>query len=174
MLDIPLTIKKLEKSLSRNYYIRNREWPYKNIPPRIIAEPLIEHLGGIDSIEYKITCFNGEVGFVTICTGLPHGTNSQRTNDHFDKHFNKMDWYVEHKPSDVTPQKPKQWDELIAFSEKLAKGIPFVRIDTYIIDEKVVFGEMTFFPWGGFMHFQPEEWDLKLGNMLELPHEEII
>ena len=168
-LDIPKAKQKLEKSLARDYYLNLREWPYKHVKRRIMAEPLIEELGKPESIEYKTTCFNGKIGFVTICSGIAHAEYEQRQNDHFDKDFNKMDWYVNYKPARVTPKKPEQWDEIIGFSETLAKGIPYLRVDTYIVDGKILFGEMTFYTWGGFMHFDPEEWDLKLGQMLELP-----
>ena len=168
-LDIPKAKQKLEKSLARDYYLNLREWPYKRVKRRIMAEPLIEELGKPESIEYKTTCFNGKIGFVTICSGIAHAEYEQRQNDHFDKDFNKMDWYVNYRPAKVTPKKPEQWDEIIRFSEALAKDIPYLRVDTYIVDGKILFGEMTFYTWGGFMHFEPEEWDLKLGAMLDLP-----
>ena len=159
--------------LSRNYYKKLREWPYKNVKRRIIAEPIIEYLGKRDSIEYKTTCFNGKVGFVTICTGIAHSTYEDRNNDHFDKEFNKLDWYVHYKPAKETPKKPEKWDEIIEFSEKLASGVPYLRVDTYVIDGKILFGEMTFYTWGGFMEFEPPEWDRKLGDMLILPKEKV-
>lgn len=162
---------KLRKSLQRNYFIGKREWPYKHVPRRIIAEPLIEQLGRPDSVEYKTTCFNGKVAFVTICKGIAHARFEDRSNDHFDRDFNKLNWYVNYKPAAVTPTKPKQWDELLLICEKLAEGVPYLRVDTYIVDGRIFFGEMTFFTWAGFMHFVPEEWDLKLGQMLMLPKE---
>ena len=173
-LDIKETKEKLQKTLEHNYYLGGREWPYKHVKPRIIAEPLIDQLGRPESIEYKATCFNGKVAFITICSGIAHVEYEKRKNDHFDRDFNKLEWYVNYKPAPVTPAKPDQWDELIAFCEKLSENIPYLRVDTYIIDGKIIFGEMTFYTWGGFMHFEPEEWDLKLGQMLELPNEKSI
>ena len=170
-LDIEAAKAKLEKSLSRNYYLGGSEWPYKHVKPRIIAEPLIEQLGKPESLEYKTTCFNGKVAFVTICSGIAHSAFELRKNDHFDTNFNKMEWYVNYKPAPVTPKKPEQWDEIIKFCETLAEGIPYLRVDSYIINGQLIFGEMTFYTWGGFMHFEPKEWDLKLGQMLELPKE---
>ena len=161
--------KKLEKELKRNYFYGGREWQYKNIKPRIIAEPYISKLGKKDSIEYKTTCFDGKVGFVTICKGIAHTDLDLRSNDHFDSQFNKLNWWTYYKPAKVTPSKPEQWDELIAFCEKLATGFPYSRIDTYIINGKIIFGEMTFTTWSGHMKFDPPEWDMKLGNMLKLP-----
>lgn len=172
--DIENARRVLNASLKKNYFLTQREWPYKHIKPRIIAEPLIEQLGKPESLEYKATCFNGKVAFVTICSGIAHAEYEKRKNDHFDKDFNKLNWYVNYKPAEMTPKKPKQWKEIIDLAEALSEGVPYLRVDTYVIDEKVVFGEMTFFTWAGFMHFEPEEWDLKLGKMLKLPDEKHI
>lgn len=168
-LDKRMAKKRINKELKQNYFFGGREWPYKNVKPRIIAEKYINVLGKPDSIEYKATCFNGKVGFITICTGIAHAEYEQRNNDHFDKNFNKLDWWTYYKPAKDTPRKPKEWDELIVFCEKLAEGIPYARVDTYIVDGKIFFGEITFFTWSGFMKFNPPEWDLKLGEMLDLP-----
>ncbi len=173
-LDIENAKAKLAGSLARNYYSGSREWPYKHVKPRIIAEPLVEELGLPDSIEYKTTCFNGKVAFVTICSGIAHAAYELRKNDHFDRNRNKLEWYVNYKPADVTPPIPEQWDELIEFCEALSADVPYLRVDTYIINGRILFGEMTFYTWGGFMHFEPKEWDLKLGEMLQLPEEKSI
>lgn len=165
--------KRLTDCLNHNYFYSGREWVYKNIKPRIIAEKYIDSLGKPDSVEYKTTCFNGKVGFVTICTGIAHSDFELRTNDHYDVDFHHMPWYVNYKNADVPPKKPEQWDELIAICEKLSKDIPYVRVDTYIIDGQIYFGEMTFYTWSGFMKFNPPEWDLKLGEMLVLPDKKI-
>lgn len=170
-LDRKDAIRRLNRSLKHNYFVNNREWVYKNVEPRIIAEPFIDELGNPNSIEYKVTCFDGKVAFVTICQGPAHTDYELRSNDHYTPEFEKLDWYVNYKPAAVPPQKPEQWDELIAFAQKLSAGIPYVRVDTYIIDGKILFGELTFYTWGGFMHFVPQEWDLKLGQMLKLPEQ---
>ena len=166
--------KKLAASMKHNYYWHGREWPYKHVRPRIIAEPLIEELGKPDSLEYKITCLNGKAVFVTICSGIAHDDDDKRTNDHFDRGFNRLPWKVIYKPAKVPPKKPEQWEELFRFGEALAEGIPYLRVDTYIIGGKILFGEMTFFTWSGFRRFEPEEWDEKLGRMLKLPEKKVI
>lgn len=160
---------RIEKELQRNYFWGGREWQYKEIKPRIIAEPYISSLGKTDSIEYKTTCFDGKVGFVTICTGIAHSDYELRTNDHFDPNFNRMDWWTYYKPAKVTPEKPEQWEELLSICEKLSEGFPYARVDSYIVDRKIIFGEITFTTWSGHMKFNPPEWDLKLGQMLHLP-----
>lgn len=161
--------KRLEKCLSRNYYKNGREWVYKDIKPCILAEKYIDSLGKPDSVEYKLSCFGGKVGFVTVCQGIAHSDYSVRKNDHFDINFNHMPWYAYYENAVVRPSKPEQWDEMIEVAEKLAKGIPYVRVDLYVINGKVFFGEMTFYTWSGFIEFTPKEWDEKLGEMIRLP-----
>lgn len=168
--DLEKAKKKLGESLRVNYYDLSREWPYKNIEKCIIAEPYMDALGKLDSIEYKITCCNGEVKFVTICQGIAHSSFDVRTNDHFTVDFQHMDWYVNYKPAKIRPSKPKQWEEMIDYATKLSSGIPYVRVDFYVIDDVVYFGEFTFFTWGGFMQFVPENMDKELGKLIDLPN----
>lgn len=160
---------KLETRLSYNAYEESREYPYRDVPRRIIAEKYIESLGHPDSVEYKLTVMNGEVKFITVCKGKAHDSFEARTNDHYDREGKILPFYAYYKNSEVPVPLPEQTEEMIEISEKLGKGIPYVRIDFYIVDGKVMFGEMTFFTWGGFIQFTPEEWDRKLGDMLELP-----
>lgn len=168
-LDIVSLKKKLAYQRDTNYYYHRREWPYKNVKPRIIAEKYVDTLGKPQSIEYKVTCFNGKVGFVTICRGIAHVSLDVRTNDSYDTNFNHMPWYAYYKNSAIQYEKPKQWNELIALSEKLATNIPYVRVDWYVSDEQLYFGEITFYTWAGFIEFTPPEWDLRLGDCLTLP-----
>lgn len=158
-----------EENIGQNYFYYSREWPYKNVKPRIIAEPYIDSLGKADSIEYKVTCFNGRVGFVTICQGIPHSTFDVRTNDSYTVDFEHMPWYSYYKNSEHEFKRPEFWDDLIALSERLALEIPYLRVDWYAIDGRLYFGEATFYTWGGFIEFTPPEWDLKLGECLRLP-----
>lgn len=162
--------KKFDDALKKNYFYSGyREWPYRDVKPRIIAEKYIDCLGKPDSIEYKMTCSYGKVCFVTICTGIAHDEFEKRTNDSFDVNFVHMPWYVNYKNSKKKLKKPKEWNELIRFSEKLSQNIPYVRVDCYVVDGQIYFGELTFYTWAGFMHFTPTEWDSKLGNIIELP-----
>ena len=136
--------------------------------PRILGEEYIPELGTKDSIEYKVTCFNGRAEFVTICKGVAHGDFSERFNDHYDRNWNKLPFYVNYKSSGETISKPGFMDEIIEYAETLAKNIPQVRVDGYYINGRYLFGEMTFYTWNGFMKFEPEEWDTILGERLDL------
>lgn len=161
----------LERHLKKNYFFVGREWPYKNVKPRILAEPFIDGLGENKSVEYKITCFNGVAKLVTACTGKAHDAMSMRFNDFYDREWNnKYPFYVYYKPASIEPQKPKELEKMVSLCEQLAKGIPCVRVDVYVNEGKVLFGEMTFFTWGGFCKFTPKEWDKTLGDWIELPN----
>ena len=161
---------KMEWSRNHNYYYVTREWQYKNIPYRIIAEPFIESLGKPESVEYKMTCMNGKFVFGTICTGKAHAEFCERKNDFYDAEFNFLPFYTTYYlNSGKEYEKPKQWEEMIRYSEMLTKDIPTARVDFYIINEVVIFGEVTFQTWGGFFNFNSIDWDYKWGSTLSLP-----
>jgi len=163
--------RKLEARMSRNFYDFGREWPYRDVKPRILAEKYIPILGNPESVEYKVTCFGGKVDFITICRGVPHAELIQRKNDFYDREFNFLPFRTAYyENSGMENVKPEQWDRLIEVSELLAKDIPYARVDSYIIGGEVVFGEVTFFTWSGFIKFIPEEWDRKLGDKIILPN----
>ena len=161
---------KLEETFTKNYFWQNREFVYRDIKPRIIAEQYIPSLGKKNSVEYKITVINGEVKVITVCGGIPHAAFELRSNDNFSKDWKRQEWYAFYKPLGGEIQRPKEMDLMIELSEKLAKGIPQVRVDWYIVDGHVFFGEMTFYTWSGFIKFTPEEWNVKMGEWLRLPN----
>jgi len=162
--------KKLEFALNRSFYYIHREWPYKDCKHQIIAEELIDELANPDTVlEYKVTCCNGKVAFITICTGEAHGPISGRTNDHFTVDKERLDFKVVFDKSRKPVSFPPFWEKLIDYSEKLAKDIPYLRVDWYDISGKLMFGEMTFYTWGGQCLFEPESWNEWLGEKIELP-----
>ena len=164
---------KFREGLKRNYYYSDREWPYKNVEPRIIAEPYLDSLGREESLEFKFTCADGKLCFGTICHGIAHAKLSQRFNDSYDKDFNLMPWYAFYKMSDnPLTEKPKHYDKMVELAEKLSEGIPSVRVDFYVHNDQIYFGEFTFYTWGGFLQFTPDEWDKKLSKYIKLPNEE--
>ena len=167
-LDINLARKKINKSLRNNYYYKHREWPYKNVKPRIIIEKYLDDGKNSQLNDYKIMCFNGKAKCSFVC--------SERDNKDlglavtfFDLDWNRMPFERHYRSSDKVILKPKNYNKMIELSEKLSENIPFVRVDWYEINGKLYFGELTFFPGAGFEEFTPEEWDYKIGDMLELP-----
>lgn len=161
-----------DKELRKNFYWNKREWVYKDIKPRIIAEPYIDSLGRPESFEYKLTCMNGVCKVFTLCTGIAHSDFELRTNDNYDRDFNHLPWYAYYKNSKKPVQIPPQANEMIEYAEKLSEGIPQVRVDFYIINDKVYFGEMTFYTWAGIIEFTPPEWNDIMGSWLELKTDE--
>lgn len=172
--DIGAARRKIKRAQSRDYFCLGREWAYKGVKPRIIAEPFEDTLGNLDSVEYKLTCMNGEVKVFTVCTGIAHSSFSVRHNDNFSRDFKPQNWYAFYTPSGKQDiQKPKFFDEMIEFSEKLSAGIPEVRVDWYVAKGKLYFGEMTFYTWSGFIDFQPREWNRILGDWFVLPEKKL-
>lgn len=169
-LDKASAKKKIEKCLKRNYYWTGREWPYKNVPPRIIAEKYMESPGKVVPEDYKIYCMNGEPKYIVVfhhrfdsskpLSETVYDVNWQPQHVSFDEHFAISD--------DVEP-KPERLDELLRIAKKLCAGMSQVRVDFYIVDNNIYFGEMTLYTASGFQKMIPEEMDLKLGQMLNLP-----
>lgn len=159
--------KKLEYSLKHNYFYYNREWPYKNVEPRIIAEQYMEELGRGSLLDYKLHCFNGKVKVILVCLGRDDKKGMRKV--FYDQNWNKLDLRRPNTSNDCDIECPAHLCKMIEFAEKLSGKIPFVRVDFYDINGKLFFGEMTFFPSGGMVGFVPEEWDDILGGYLTLP-----
>ncbi|MBR5434708.1 MAG: glycosyl transferase [Bacteroidales bacterium] len=167
-LDIDAAKKKLESSLKRNYYWESREWPYKNVKPRIFAEAYMEDEFG-ELRDYKWFCFDGEPKAMFVASDRQK--NDEETKfDFYDENFNHLPITNGHPNSSTFIEKPKGFDIMKELASKLSKGLPEVRMDFYDVNGKVYFGEFTFFHWGGLMPFEPREWDLKFGDWIKLPN----
>ena len=160
--------KKIKKSLKRNFYYASREWPYKNVIPRIIVEKYLD--GGKDLPDYKFFCFDGKVKALFVATGRPYDTRF----DFYDENYNFLPFTNGHPNSDVKLEKPENFEKMKEIAEILSKGYPHVRIDLYDLNGKIYFGEYTFYHWSGLTPFCPEEWDYKFGDMIKLPDGEKI
>lgn len=154
--------KLLERGLSRNYYWSGREWPYKNVKPRILAEEMVD----MNPVDYKWICLKGEPEVLCMCMDRQKG---DLTFNYYDMNFNLLPFEWVH-PNIKTGgvKRPENFDEMKKLAQKLSKGIPEVRVDFYDINGQVYFGELTFYHQSGFAPFSPEEWDLKLGQLLDL------
>lgn len=164
--DINIAKQKIERCLKKNYFYDGREWPYKNIKPRIIIEKYMSDSKNEDLIDYKIMCFNGIPRCSFTCSNRrsKEGLNV----DFYDIEWNKMPFERHYKNSKDIIKKPKNYDLMIELSKKLSKETKFLRVDFYEIEGKLYFGELTFFPGGGMEEFTPEEWDRKLGDMIDI------
>lgn len=157
--------KKLEEALKLNFFYIGREWPYKNVKPRIIAEQYVEdHIDG-ELRDYKFFCFNGEPKALFIATDRASGSTKF---DYFDLEYNHLN-IKQHYPNAGEVRKPVNFQEMIELSRKLSEGMPHVRVDFYEADGHLYFGELTFFHFSGFVPFQPANWDRVFGDWLDLP-----
>ena len=169
--DTAKAIDKLKKSLITDIYAELREWPYKNVPKRIIAEKfmspsILRKPYGLT--DYKFYCFNGEPKYCQVI----RDRHTCETIDFYD-----MDWqhqeFVGLNPNIenglIPVQCPLKLKSMITICRKLAEGIPFIRVDLYVIDDEIYFGELTFYPASGIGQFKPIKWQNILGDLIELP-----
>ena len=160
--------RKLKKSLKTNFYWHAREWPYKNVKPRIIEEKYMEDSTTKDLRDYKFFAFDGVVKALFIATERQN-QNEETKFDFYDSEFNHLDFTNGHPNSSIEIAKPQKFEEMKRLAEKLSDKIPQLRCDFYEIDGNVYFGELTFFHWSGLTPFNPEEWDKTFGDWIKLP-----
>lgn len=167
-LDKKSAERKIGRSLKHNYYLYGREWPYKNVKPRIIAEKYMVDESGYELKDYKFFCFDGEPEFMFIASDRQ--VDGEETKfDFFDMEFNHLPFTNGHPNAKHEIKCPDSFDEMKNLAKKLTKGLPCVRVDFYDINGQIYFGELTFFHWSGVVPFEPEEWDYKLGDLIKLP-----
>lgn len=159
---------KIEKCLKRNYYWSGREWPYKNVKPRIIAEKYMADDMDTELKDYKLMCFNSKVKATFVCTNR---FSDQGLNVTFyDTNWEKLPFERPNHPMDKEDiLQPKSYEEMVKLAEKLAQHISFLRVDFYEVKGKPYFGELTFYPASGLEAFSPDQWDKTLGDLIELP-----
>ena len=165
-LDIESAKKNISEGLKRNYYYSSREWPYKNVKPRIIIEPYLEDDINKELRDYKFFTFSGKAKLLFIATNRQGKGDTYF--DFYDTDFKHLDIINGHPMNPNTPEKPKNFEKMIELAEKLSKGFPHIRVDFYEVNGKVYFGELTLYHWGGLVPFKPEKWDLKLGEYIEI------
>jgi hypothetical protein len=157
----------LEKHLKRDYYSTGREWPYKNVKPRIFAEAFLAELED-DLRDYKFFCFDGVPKLMFIAS--ERQSKEQETKfDFFDMDFNHLPIINGHPNSPNPISRPENFEKMKELAAVLSKGIPHLRVDFYECSGRLYLGEMTFSHWGGLVPFEPEEWDEKLGSWIKLP-----
>lgn len=167
--DIVAAKQKLNRSLKSDIYTLLREWPYKNVRRRIIAEKFLSDNTHADLPDYKFYCFNGEPKYCQVI----RGRNELETIDFYDMEWNHMPFVGLNpvaKNGNTPVARPLHLDNMIAVCKKLAKDTPFSRIDLYVINNKEYFGEITFYPMSGLGEFRPKEWNVKLGEWIKLPN----
>ena len=166
-LDIPAAQKKLRYFLNRDYFDHKREWPYKHVKHRIIAEPYMEDSRFAELRDYKFFTFGGVPKVLYIAQG--RGRGEPTVADFFDMDFNHLPFAIDHDMAATPPEKPERFEEMKRFAALLSEGTPQLRVDFYEVDGRIYFGEMTFFHCSGLNPFHPEEWDRIFGDWVELP-----
>ena len=168
LLDIPAAIDKLEKSARIDYSKYSKEYPYKYVTHRYIAEAYLEDESGYELKDYKFFCFDGVPRFVQ----LDFDRHTHHRRNIYDINWNLLDLQILFpKGHDRVFPKPQHFEEMIGVAEKLSAGFPHVRIDLYNVNGKVYFGEMTFFHGSGMEVFTPRMWDYEFGKFINLPKE---
>lgn len=161
--DVESAKEKIESSLSQNYARITGEWPYYNVKPRIIVDKFLDDHSGKELIDYKFMCFDGE-------PKLMYFTNkgAKIFENFYDMDFAPVD--ASHGFDRMIPEfeKPEQFELMKELATKLSNGIPFVRIDFFLVDGHVYFGEYTFFDWAGFKLFTDKKWEEKLGSWIKI------
>ena len=166
-LNLKVAKRKLEKSFHRNIYSTYREWPYKDVQPKYLAEELLEMPDNVDLEDYKFFCFNGIPKYCQVISGR----KGVMSIGFFDRDWKHQEF---HEPKDfpfasVVPVKPENFELMWDLAEKLALDKLFVRIDFYNLSGKIYFGEITFFPTSGLGGFEPKIWDYRFGELINLP-----
>ena len=166
--------RKINSSLKRNYYWTGREWPYKDVKPRIIAEPYLEehncmypnHVDANILTDYKFFCFNGIPKVMYIAKDIGIGPES----DYFDMDFVHLPIIMDGDSfAPVPPVKPKHFEKMKEIAAVLSRNIPHIRVDFYCVDDKLYVGELTFFHSSGTCPIRPAQWDYRLGEWIQLP-----
>ncbi len=165
-LDLEKTRKELQQGMAQDYYLNGREWPYKNVPRKIIAEQFMEDSSG-GLVDYKFFCFDGYVDCVMVCLDRHLGDTKFYFFDREWK-LKRLNVRGKNAPEDFTLPKPSCMDEMFCIAEKLSAGLPYSRIDLYECNGRIYFGEITFFPDSGFDPNLLPETDKYFGDLIKL------
>lgn len=165
LLDKKTAKVKIENCLKQNFYCIGREWPYKNVKPRIIAEKYMEDIETGELRDYKFFCFKGNPKMMFIASDRNSGNVKF---DYYDMEFNHVDLTQKYPNSLKALWKPEKFNEMIRLSRILANGFPHVRVDWYEVNGNLYFGELTFYHFSGFMPFRPRYWDTTFGNWIDI------
>ena len=157
----------LEYHMNQCPYARTRETPYKYVERKILAESYMENAGERDLVDYKFFCFSGEAKYCQVIKNR----SDKETIDFFDRSWQIQDFIglnTKATHSKFSIERPSNYGLMLSIADKLSAGFPFVRVDLYEIEQRVYFGEMTFFPASGFGEFSPECWDENLGRLINI------
>ena len=167
-LDRKKVVETMRQAMKQDIYKWNLEWPYKNVPRRLFAEQYMEDESGNELKDYKVLCFNGEPKYIEVDSG--------RFGNHI-RNIYDTDWNLQpigigyKNDLSVHFEQPAHLKEMVEFARLFAKDIPFLRVDFYVANGELYFGELTFFQRSGMTPFNPPELDLELGRLIKLPND---
>ena len=168
MLNTKKVIKSLNDGLKENYYLKGREWPYRDVDRKVIAEKYLENSNGTEIVDYKLMCFNGKVMCSFVCSERFSEDGLKVT--FFDKDWNRLNFERHYPSSKQQIKKPSNYNNMIEIAEQLSKNEPFLRVDFFEVDDKLYIGELTLYPGNGIEEFTPFSADLELGSWIDLPN----
>lgn len=160
--------------LHHNYYYNSREWPYKGVQSRIVCEEVLRDSFGALPLDYKFMCFGGRCKYLFYSGGVcdetgRHNVTGERYTNVYDMSFNYVPMNVDQPTRpDIKVEKPATFEKMKEYAEILSKPFPHCRVDFYSVDEKIYFGEITFYHGGGCRQFKPDEWNKKFGDLIDL------
>lgn len=161
---------KLEAAMKHNFFWTGREYPYKNVKPRIICEQLMKDSKSDDLVDYKFFCFGGQPKILFYASDRFNKKKEPTKFDFYDMNLERLDISRPgHGHADTPLNEIPKFSEMKDIATKLSSGYPFVRIDLYLINDKIFFGEYTFHPSGGYVKFAPDVWDTTFGEWIKLP-----
>lgn len=158
--------KKINEALKYNFYYIGREWPYKNIKPRIMVEKYMENAEDKELKDYKFFCFNGKPKVMYVASDRGIGKTKI---DFFDMNFKRLDIKQHYPNSTEKINKPEKFETMIELAKKISSEFIHIRVDFYEVNGKVYFGEITFYNFSGFSEICPDKWNKIFGDWLEIP-----
>ncbi|MBA2862113.1 ATP-grasp fold amidoligase family protein [Methanococcus maripaludis] len=159
--------RKLNRCLKRNYYYLSREWPYKNVKPKIVCEKYLLDNENLELNDYRFLCCDGNPKFIMVDFNTTDKTKKRRNL--YDLEWNLLGAEISYpRELGIKCPKPNNLEKMINLSKRLSKGIPHVRVDLYSIKDKIYFGEMTFYHQSGTAKINPKEFEIEMGNWIEL------
>lgn len=165
LLDIEKVKNSLNKGLKKNYYYLYREWPYKDVERKVFAEELLVDRNKAEVLtDYKFFCFNGEPLIMYVSKDMAKNT----TTDFFDMEYNRLPIQMRDPNSQNIPPKPDEFEKMKELAVKLCKGFAHIRVDFYVVNHIVYFGELTFYHNAGFSLVNPPDWNIKMGELIDI------
>lgn len=166
-LNVNHSIKQLKKWMNKNWYWVGREWPYKNIKPKIICEKYMVENEGEELKDYRVFCFDGEPKFIAVDFEINNKEKTRRNL--YDLEWNFLENEISYpRELGIDVKRPFQLENMVNISKFLSKDMAHVRIDFYSIGEEIYFGEMTFYHQLGLAKISPEEFSDKMGSWIPI------